>query len=181
MRARNLVCASLLVLLLCGALPAQPQCGVYSLRGTWAFAEIGWTVPSGGSSAAASPVTVIGVLSIDSAGKLTGSGTTISGTGIPGTPIPAGEVLDFEFEGTVEIGSDCTGFWTYNFKLRGTPAPLPGQFIERIVYSPGKDEILSMSIRSPLSKPMWIGFSTRLSRVPAPVTWPAAPAATGSQ
>jgi hypothetical protein len=112
---------------------------------------------------------------------MTGTGTTISGTGIPGTPIPAGTVLDFDFEGTAEIGSDCTGFWNYNIKLKGTPGPLPGQFVERIVYSAGKDEILSMSIQSPLSKPMWVGLSTRLSHIPAPVAWPTAPAAAGSQ
>ena len=176
MRARNLVCATLLVFSFCFALAAQPQCGIGSVRGTWAFAELGWTVPLGGSSAPASPVTVIGVFSIDYSGKMPGSGTTISGTGIPGTPIPAGEVLDFDFEGSVQITSDCTGTWRYSIKLKGTPAPLPGQFIERIVYSPHKDQILSMAVQSPLSKPLWIGVSERLGNVPAALAWPDATA-----
>lgn len=182
MRTRNLVCATLLVCWLCLALPAQSQCSIQSIRGTWTFAEMGWTVPFGGSNAAASPVTVLGVISVEStgstiigtSGKITGSGTTISGTGIPGTPIPAGEVLDFDFVGTVEITPDCTGVWKFSIQLKGTPAPLPGQFVERIVYSPQKDEMFSMSIQSPLSRPFWIGFLKRLGTVPAPIAWPAA-------
>jgi len=144
------------------------------VRGTWVFADLGWTVPLGsGTSGAASPVTGIGVFAVDSSGKMTGSGTTISGTGIPGTPIPAGEVLDFDFTGTVEITPECTGVLRYSIQLKGTPAPLPGQFVERFVYSPHNDQMLSMSIQSPLSKPMWIGLYARLGHVPAPVAWPA--------
>jgi hypothetical protein len=175
MRAQNLVCATLLVFSFCSAVPAQTQCGIGSLRGTWVFADLGWTVPFGGSNAA-SPVTSLGVVSIDYAGKMTGSGTTISGTGLPGTPIPAGEVIDFDFEGSVQITPDCTGIWKYSIKLKGTPAPLPGQFIERIVYSPQKDSILSMSIQSPLSKPLWIGIAQRLGNVAGPIAWPDAAA-----
>jgi hypothetical protein len=120
----------------------------------------------------ASPVTVIGAFAVDYSGKMTGSGTTISGAGIPGTPIPAGEVLDFDFNGTVEITSDCTGLLRYSIQLKGTPAPVPGEFIERFVYSPHKDELLSMSIQSPFSKPLWIGRYTRLGRMMGPVVWP---------
>jgi hypothetical protein len=176
MHVRNLAGGMLLALSLCGAIPAQPSCRLESVRGTWAFAELGWTVPLGsGSSAVASPVTVIGLFTVDYSGKMTGSGTTISGTGIAGTPIPAGEFLDFDFSGTVEITSDCAGLLRYSIQLKGTPAPLPGQFIERFVYSPAKDELLSMSIQSPLSKPLWIGRYMRLGHVPSPVAWPDAP------
>ncbi|HLK69774.1 MAG TPA: hypothetical protein VKU19_40370 [Bryobacteraceae bacterium] len=168
-----MACTMLTVLSLCCVLSAQPLCSIDSVRGTWAFAELGWTVPiASGSSAVASPVTVIGAFSVDYSGKMTGSGTTISGAGIPGTPIPAGEVLDFDFTGTVEITSDCTGVLRYAIQIKGTPGPLPGQFIERFVYSPHTDELLSMSIQSPLSKPLWIGRYTRLGRVQAAVAWP---------
>ena len=173
MRAGNIVCATLLGFSLCCALSAQQQCTVGNLVGTWAFSEIGWTVPLGsGSSAVASPVTVIGVLTVNYSGKITGSGTTISGTGIPGTPIPAGEVLDFDFAGTVEITPNCTGSWRYSIQLKGTPAPLPGQFIERFVYSLPKDQVVSMAIQSPLSKPLWIGQYTRMGRAPESIAWP---------
>ena len=172
MRARNLVCATLSVFWLCPGLPAQAQCSINSVRGTWGFAELGWTVPLGSASTAvASPATVAGVVSIDYSGNLTGSGTFVSGTGVPGTPIPAGEVVDFDFQGTVVITPDCTGVFRYSLTVGG--APLPGQFIERFVYSPPKDEILSMSIQSPLSKPLWIGYYMRLGAVPKPVAWPA--------
>ena len=170
---RNTTVTVVLAYSFCCALPAQPSCTMDSVRGTWAFADLGWTVPLGsGTSAVASPVTGIGVFSIDSSGKMTGSGTTISGTGIAGTPIPAGEVLDFDFTGTVEITSECNGVMRYSVQLKGTPAPLPVQFIERFVYSLHKDELLSMSIQSPLSKPLWIGRYMRLGYMSAPVAWP---------
>ncbi len=173
MRIRHMAGAMLLAYSLCFNLAAQQPCTMSNLVGTWAFSELGWTVPMGsGGNAVASPVTVIGVMTIDYSGKMTGSGTTISGTGIPGTPIPAGEVLDFDFTGTVALTPDCTGSWKYAIQLKGTPAPLPGQFIERFVYSAQKDEVLSMAVQSPLSKPFWIGFYKRLGRAPVPVAWP---------
>lgn len=178
MRIRNLLCMGLVILGICCAaeaqmLPSQTYCSVHrNLRGTWAFSEIGWTVPFSDSQTVASPVTVLGAMSVDSSGKITGSGTTISGMGIPGTQIPEGTVLEFDFVGTVELTPDCTGVLKYSIQIIGTPAPLPGQFIERIVYSPGTDEIASMSVQSPLSKPMWIGSYKRIARLPMSITWP---------
>jgi len=108
---------------------------------------------------------------------MTGPITVISGFGIPGTPIPAGAVLDFDFvDASVEVTPDCTGIWKYSLQLKGTPAPIPGQYVERIVVLPQQDEILFMSIQSPLSKPMWVGTAKRLFQLPRPVAWPAAPA-----
>ncbi len=79
-------------------------------------------------------------------------------------------------DGTVELNPDCTGIWKYSVRLKGTPAPIPGQYVERIVAVPEKDEILFLSIRSPLSKPMSTGTAKRISPVPTPVAWPQAPA-----
>lgn len=173
MHTRNLIALPLFILALGCVLPAQTPCSVQkSLRGTWAFSELGWTVPLYGSEAA-TPVTVIGAFSIDGSGKMTGSGTTISATGIPGTPIPAGEVLDFDFQGTIKITPDCTGILRYSIQLKGTPGPLPGEFIERFVYSPWTDKIVSMSVKSPLSKPLWIGSYKRIGLYPRAITWPA--------
>jgi hypothetical protein len=175
MQVRNTILAAMLVCLLCSALSAQ-QCSIHALRGTWAFSEFGWTVPlESGASAASSPVTGIGVMTIDFRGNLQGSGSFISGTGIPGTPIPAGQVLDFDFEGTVELSPECTGYWRFNFKPKGSPSPIPGEFIERIIYSHREDRIYSLSVRSPLSKPLWVGYVTRLSGFHLPLSWPAIP------
>jgi hypothetical protein len=76
-----------------------------------------------------SPVTVIGVVTIEYTGRMTYSRTYVSGTAIPGTPIPAGEPIDFTFQGTVEITPDCTGILRYSLTVMGTP--ISGQFIER--------------------------------------------------
>jgi len=171
MHLRNLTCPVLLALTLCGAAVAQPQCTTDTVRGTWAFAELGWTVPLGsGLTAVASPSTVIGVASIEYSGRMTGSGTFVSGTGITGTPIPAGEPIDFTFQGTVEITPDCTGVLRYSLTVMGQS--IPGQFIERFYHSLQRDEMVSMSIQSPLSKPLWIGKYTRLGRTPASIAWP---------
>ena len=151
---------------------AQPQCSLNTLRGTWAFVELGWTVPLGsGATAVATPTTVIGTLTVDSSGKITGSGTFVSAAGIPGTPIPAGIPVDFTYQGAIEITSDCTGVFRYIVSVMG--APIPGEFIERFHYSSQKDEMTSMSMQSALSRPLWIGTFTRLGHTPAPVAWPA--------
>ena len=175
MRIRNLASGVAVALCLGATVAAQPQCGVNSIRGTWATSSIGWAIPLGAAGAQPAPIVMIGVMSIDYAGRLTGSGTLTWGTGIAGTPIAAGDVLDYDMDGTVDLNQDCTGFWRYTVKLRGTPAPIPG-YLERIIVVPQKDEILSQSIRSPLSKPMWTSISKRISPIPSPVAWPQAPA-----
>jgi hypothetical protein len=174
MTIRNVLAAIAISLCICAVLPAQGQgqCSLISLRGTWGFTEIGWSIPIG--TAAPVPVTVIGLLSLDFTGKMTGSATVISGAPLPGTAIPAGEPLDVDaVEGTVELNSDCTGFWKYSLRLRGVPAPPFGPFVERIVYSPQKDLIYSMSVGSPTSHPMWIGTATRVTNSVGPIAWPA--------
>ena len=113
MYVRNLTSAAVLVLILCSALLAQPRCSAGSLTGTWAYTAIGWTVPAGESTAA--PTTMIGILVIDYAGKVSGPGTSTSGAPIPGTPIPAGQPLDFEMVDTsIEVNADCTGLFKYS-------------------------------------------------------------------
>lgn len=174
--ARIHLLATLVVFLVGSIVPAQAQCGIGKLAGNWAYVEMGWTVPAGASTTA--PVTGIGAFSVDYSGRMTGSGSTISGAAIPGTPIPPGKVLDFDFDGTIEITPDCTGLWKYTVRIKGMPA-LPG-FVERFVYSPQKDEMYSMSIQSPLSKPLWTGFAKRLSNVPGPIAWPPAPVPSGN-
>lgn len=153
MRIRNVVLAVLLTLLPCSAMSVQGQCGLHRVRGTWGFNALGWGIPLGSTDVTA-PVVFTGVLTIDSLGRMTGPLTIISGAGIPGTAIPAGTVFDF-VGASVEVTPDCTGVWRHSVQLKGTPAPIPGQYVERIVVPPQNDEMLFMSIQSPLSKPMW--------------------------
>jgi len=73
--------------------------------------------------------------------------------------------------GSVEVNSDCVGVVKYTVKVKGFPDPLPG-YIEKLVLDLNRQEIVSVSVQSPISKPMWISTWKRISSVPSPVTWP---------
>jgi hypothetical protein len=103
-------------------------------------------------------------VSIDYSGKLTG----------PGTIVFAGLVLDYEMAGTAEINSDCTGLLKYAVKIKGFPEL--GGYIERFVLDVNRQEVVTVSVRTPISKPMWVMTMKRISAVPALVTWPELPA-----
>jgi hypothetical protein len=174
MRIPTIVCATAALLGFCAALAAQQPCSINSIRGTWAMTVSGWAIPLAPPNAQAAPVVGIGAFTIDYTGRLTGSGSLSWATGIAGTTISAGDVLDFDMvDGTVDLNPDCTGIWHYTVRLKGMP-PLPG-YVERIVAVPQKDEIVFLSIRTPLSKPMWVGTAKRISPVPSTIAWPQAP------
>jgi hypothetical protein len=156
----------------CAAACAQPACNTNAVRGNWSMSASGWGIPLGAANAAAAPIVGIGAFSIDFAGKLTGSGTIIWAAGLPNVGIAAGDVLDFDMEGSVDVGPDCTGVWRYSVRLRGVPGmpPVPG-YVERIVVIPQRDEIVFQSVKSPLSKPMWTGTAKRISQVPSAISW----------
>ena len=162
---RNIVCAVLLVVWLCSVLPAQPQCSSQSMRGNWSMSLLGWAIPKAegtwGAAGQTLPIVGLGVASIDHAGKMTG----------PGAHVLAGLAFDWEMTGTVEVNSDCTGLMKYSMKIKGFPN-LPGLLIERFVLDPVRQEMVSVSIQSPISKPMWVATWKRTSPVPAPVAWP---------
>ena len=161
---RNIVCAVLLIVWLCFALPAQVQCSSQNLRGNWSMSLSGWAVPTAegpwGAANQMLPIVGLGVASIDNAGKMTG----------PGTHVLAGLVFDLEFAGTVEVNSDCTGLLKYSIKIKGFPN-LPG-CIEQFVFDPVRQEMVSVSIQSPISKPMWVATWKRINSVQSPVAWP---------
>ena len=50
--------------------------------------------------------------------------------------------------------------------------PIPGFYIERIIVLPDKGEIQFMSVKSPLSNPMWTGTARRMTANPFVVPWP---------
>jgi len=161
---RNIVCAVLLAVWLCSALPAQVQCSSQSLRGNWSVSMLGWAIPTApgpwGAADQTVPIVGLGVAVIDHTGKVTG----------PGTAVMAGVIFDYELAGTVEVNSDCTGLVKYSLKIKGFPN-LPG-YIERFVLDPARQEMVSVSVQSPISKPMWITTWKRISPVAAPVAWP---------
>ncbi len=88
MQLRNIMLGTAAVLGLAAVAAAQPQCGVGSIRGTWAMNLLGWAIPMGPPGAQPAPIVGIVALTIDYAGHLTGSGTIMWGTGIAGTPLP---------------------------------------------------------------------------------------------
>lgn len=161
---RYIVCAVLLAVWLCSALPAQPQCSSQSLRGTWSVSMLGWAIPTAdgpwGTANQTLPIVGLGVAIIDHTGKMTG----------PGTAVMAGVIFDYELAGTVEVNSDCTGLMKYSLKIKGFPN-LPG-YIERFVLDVNRQEMVSVSLQSPISKPMWLTTWKRTSPVAAPVAWP---------
>jgi hypothetical protein len=125
---------------------------------------LGWAIPTAegpwGAAGQTLPIVGLGVATIDHAGKMTG----------PGTAVMAGLVFDYEMAGTVEVNSDCTGLLKYSLKMKGFPN-LPG-YIERFVLDPARQEMVSVSVQSPISKPMWVATWRRISPVAAPVAWP---------
>jgi hypothetical protein len=146
--------------------------------GTWAYNATGSAIPTGTTTPV--PVTFIGVLTANYSAKVTGPGTFIPGGSFPGTPIQAGMILEYNIvDGSIQLNSDCTGILSYTMQVAGFPVLL-GPVVERIVVLPDKGEILSMSIYSPISKPMWAYTAKRMIPVPASVSWPQAPVPAGS-
>ena len=175
MYIRNLTSAALLVLCFCCALAAQPPCSTLDAVGVWSFMSLGWSIPVGGSEPA--PLTMIGILTIDYSGKMTGPATFVSGAPMPGTPIPAGQALDMDMvNATIQVNADCTALLKYSIQLKGLPVPPVGPYYDRLIVLPAQGEILGMGVSSPISKPMWIYTMKRISHVPSPVSWPAVPA-----
>ncbi len=164
----------MVVLSLCCAAAAQPQCSIRDAVGVWAFTAIGWEVQPGESTAA--PVTGIGMAVIDYSGKVTGPGTITTGALVAGT-IPAGVPLDFDMvNSTVQVNADCTALLKMFIQIKGMPGPPIGLYVDRWIVLPNQDEILAMGVASPLSRPMWIYTMKRISHVPSAVSWPAVPA-----
>jgi len=165
MRKRNFA-AMLMMLWPCGALLAQPQCSVQNVIGDWSASALGWsilTAPGPWPINETVPTVGLGVVSIDHSGKLTG----------PGTIVLAGLVIDYDMVGTVEINSDCIGLLKYTVKIKGFPDM--GGYVERFVLDRNRQEMVTVSVRSPISKPMWVMTLRRISAVPAAVTWPELP------
>ena len=170
MLSRTVLSATLLSFALCSSIHAQPNCSPQSLRGTWSMSFLGWAIPFAipGSPLPADqtlPLVGLGVMMVDHTGKFSG----------PATGVTGGVVLEFEMEGKLEVNADCGGVVRYGIKLKGTQDFIPG-YVERFVLDLNRQEMVSVSIKSALSKPMWITTMKRISHVEAPVAWPDIPA-----
>jgi hypothetical protein len=169
MRTRSTVFAVAAVFLLCAKLSAQPKCKVQHLEGTWSLSFMGWAIPLPGGPLPPDqtlPVVGIGLLTVDHRGVWKG----------PATAVVGGMTFEFEMEGTMEVGPDCAGLVKYSAKFEGIPTPMPG-YIERFVLDLARGEIVSASIASPISKPMWISTMKRISNSQTAIEWPEIPPA----
>jgi len=172
MQIRSLASATLLVFSLCCALPAQQRCSMQQVVGTWGFTLVGWDILNGQSTPA--PETMIGIVSVDESGKVTGAATSVLGAPLGG--IPAGQPLDSELvDASVQVNPDCTGFFKYSILLKGAGVPAYGPNVDRLVVLPFHNQVLAMRVHSPLSKPLEPYTMNRISFMPAPVSWPAVP------
>jgi hypothetical protein len=145
-------------------LKAQPQCGIEQLRGNWSAVSVGWatmTAPGPWTVGQTLPVAGIAVLAIDQTGKFSG----------PGSIVVNGLALDYEMTGAVEMSSDCTGVIRYSVKLKGSADVLPG-YVERFVLDRNQQQLTSISIQTPISKPTWTTTMRHIANPPSRVAWP---------
>jgi hypothetical protein len=132
---------------------------------------IGWTTPFPAANATAStpapepiPIVGIGVVVIDSTGKLSGPGTVVSGP----------DVIDYDIaEGSIQLNPDCTGIMRYKLSttINGALVTIPTEYVERVILMTDKQEMITVSIKSPLSRPAWITTFKRVSTALIDVKW----------
>jgi len=169
MRYRILLYTLLVSLGLCSTLGAQPKCKSQNLKGTWSMSFMGWAIPFPGGPLPAGqtlPIVGLGVATVDHTGKMTG----------PATAMVGGVAMEFEMDGTFEVNDNCAGIVKYAIRLAGSPDLIPG-YVERFVLDLGRNEIISVSVQSPISKPMWLTTLKRISYGEVPPGWPELPAA----
>ena len=88
-----------------------PACVPATTQGTYAVLCTGYVSPAAGGPQV--PISIIGIVTGDWAGKFTGTGKASIG----------GTIVDQEATGTFNLKSDCTGSITYTQKISGQPAP----------------------------------------------------------
>lgn len=151
------------------------RCDYWSTRGAWALEGSGYAIPFAATPQQPGPVVLMGVLTVDASGKASGPLTVVSGFAIPGTPIPPGTVLDMEFvEASVEVNADCAGVLRYSVKIQGLPQAI-GPYVDRVVVLPDKGEMIGLTVKSPISYPVFTWRARKMTNETKPVTWPAAP------
>ena len=142
----------LILPLFCGPVFAQHRCTQQTVVGTYAFLQQGnalVTLP-GAVQPVALPWASLAVVSIDSAG-------TISGEGYGAL---AGQVAQAPATGSFQVNPDCTASST----------PVEG-IVDADLILDGGNEIRGLMLQSPTGKPVVQGMGKRISRAPKMV-WP---------
>ena len=147
----NIILSFWVVLILCAPLLAQMQCTQQTVVGTYAFLQQGNTLVTlpGVVQPAAFPFAALAIVSIDSAG-------TISGEGYGAL---AGQVARAPLSGSIQVNPDCTGSST----------PSDG-IVDANVVLDGGNEIRGLMLQAPVGKPVIQGLGKRISRAPGMVT-----------
>jgi hypothetical protein len=157
----------LLTFALCPLLAAQPQCTTNLVRGTYAVSYDGWALmPQAGSPMpVVAPGVILGVVSIDHDGNLSGGETVII----------AGQLVEYEITGgKLTIQSDCTGSMRLLIRPKGTGGP-SAPVVERFVaLVSGQDTEIRTTILSMEGSPvgaMSLGIWKRMSPTAGAANW----------
>lgn len=148
----------LAMLLLCGIAAAQPNCGMETVRGTYAVSYIGWVAFD--ATTPPIPGVIFGIISIDWNGALSGV-ASIGGLG----PVTDYEVVS----GTIKINPDCTGTIQMTSKPKeGGPATSE---VDRIIVFPKENEIRAIISELPGTYPAMLGVWKLITTTPNAVKW----------
>jgi hypothetical protein len=166
------ICLVAALLFLGQGLHAQP-CNNWSVRGNWALEGTGWGIPFATTPQQPGPIVLMGVLIVDLQLRASGPATLVSGFSIPGTPIPPGTVLEMDFvDASLEVNADCAGVLRYSVKIKGFPQAV-GPYLDRVIVLPDKGEMIGMTVKSPISYPIFTWRARRMTNDANPVSWPA--------
>jgi hypothetical protein len=152
---------------LCPLLAAQPQWPVGTLRGTYAVSYDGWALmPQPGAPLPLTvPGVILGVVSIEHDGSLSGGETVII----------AGQAVEYEITGgNVAINSDCTGTMQILVRVKGSgakPVPIAERFI--VLMRGLNNQIRTTVLNSPGAAvgAMGLGVWRRITPMPGSVSW----------
>ena len=152
---RSILGALVLLVLFAVPVAAQPLCDQHWIRGTWAYTYEGMLypfMPDGTLSPTPVPIVLLGIVSIDANGAVTGGGTGVMGT----------QVIEYEFvNSTVEAGPGCTATGKYSLSVPGM-GTVPGQGMDRLVLMPGDDEMRAICVQGVLGRPVYVGTYKRI-------------------
>ena len=160
---------AIVLLLVAGTAAAQmpatrmPECSLRMIQGTYVIAYQGWVASPPPSEAAPFFGVIMGVLSVDSGGAITGNATMLS---------PFGKSLyEMTVGSLVEVNADCTGTMTLYSKVQGSSDP-PGKEIDRFVYLRQTGEfVVVMDTLEWGYIPMSLGSWKRMSNFPGDAEW----------
>jgi hypothetical protein len=126
--------------------PASQVRGTYAVKyqGTYLISQpgVGQLVPM--------PALLIGLLSIDRQGQVSGAGTVSLG----------GKSVDYDANGSIEVGTDCTAV----VQLNVSSAALTDSGKSWMLILEGGDELLAIQTESQAARPVLAGVWKRISR-----------------